>query len=475
MSLFGPPDVDKLKRDRNVKGLIKALGYHKDMSVAQNAAIALGELGDPQAVEALDAALIESTWEYHRENVINALIQINTPQHFKKDDIVNILIHIFQLGYRDSELIAAAKGLEISGDRRAVNPLINAIGSKSKDVKLAVVKALAVINDPETAEPFAKVLETEYWTVLVEEASNGLSKMGDKAVEYLLPLLSVDRFDTKKIAMETLIKIGSPAVPALIDTLKKNDLFLKISGCEALGKIGDRQAFDPLMTILKNTKVDRRLRNVAAKGLVQLGWELKTGEPDAWFWAAKRNWEKMIPLGMEAVEPLLANLLIETKDESQKALAALVQIGDQAVNPLITALADKEYNIRQISALALGDIGNPLAIEPLQIAFKKDGWDINDQYGQALKKLGAQLPKSEEMDPEEEEIAITTLNQLCAAYASSNKMEIKKLESQARKIGEDANRRGGITEMRRLYHELTKSSGLRNLEFLWGGIGQWLG
>jgi HEAT repeat protein len=51
MPLLGPPDVDKLKAKRGVKGLIKALSYRKRNSVREGAAKALGQLGDTRAVE----------------------------------------------------------------------------------------------------------------------------------------------------------------------------------------------------------------------------------------------------------------------------------------------------------------------------------------------------------------------------------------------------------------------------------------
>lgn len=47
MPLFGgPPGVEKLKVKRNVKALIKALGYKKDEHVRWAAARALAGIGD---------------------------------------------------------------------------------------------------------------------------------------------------------------------------------------------------------------------------------------------------------------------------------------------------------------------------------------------------------------------------------------------------------------------------------------------
>ena len=57
MPLFGPPNVEKLKAKRDVKGLIKALGYQKDGHVRNAAAGVLGQIGDTRAVELLIAAL----------------------------------------------------------------------------------------------------------------------------------------------------------------------------------------------------------------------------------------------------------------------------------------------------------------------------------------------------------------------------------------------------------------------------------
>lgn len=57
MDFFGPPNVEKMKRKRNIKGLIKALGYEKEIRIRRDAAEALGEIGDPRALEPLIAAL----------------------------------------------------------------------------------------------------------------------------------------------------------------------------------------------------------------------------------------------------------------------------------------------------------------------------------------------------------------------------------------------------------------------------------
>ena len=51
--IFGPPDVNKMKAKRDVKGLVNALSYDKDEAVRKDARLALLEIGDPRAVEPL--------------------------------------------------------------------------------------------------------------------------------------------------------------------------------------------------------------------------------------------------------------------------------------------------------------------------------------------------------------------------------------------------------------------------------------
>jgi HEAT repeat protein len=138
MPPFGPPDVEKLKRKRDVPGLIKALGYQKeddreaaaealvqigapavkplidilndnDRSVRWYAVRALGQIGDPAAVEPLIAASTDPLVSV-RSVAVGALVQIGAPA-------VKALIAALPSW-------AAAEALGRIGDTRAVEPLI---------------------------------------------------------------------------------------------------------------------------------------------------------------------------------------------------------------------------------------------------------------------------------------------------------------------------------------------------------------
>lgn len=57
MGIFGKPNIEKMKKKKDVKGLIKTLGYKQDSSVHKDAAEALRDVWDARAVEPLIQAL----------------------------------------------------------------------------------------------------------------------------------------------------------------------------------------------------------------------------------------------------------------------------------------------------------------------------------------------------------------------------------------------------------------------------------
>src|ERR1039458_7061558 len=75
-----------MKAKRDVKGLIKALDYHRGKTLTQKivdvrkaAASALGEIGDARAVEPLIAAFTRGNHDVIRKVAGEALAQIGTP------------------------------------------------------------------------------------------------------------------------------------------------------------------------------------------------------------------------------------------------------------------------------------------------------------------------------------------------------------------------------------------------------------
>jgi len=82
---FAPQDVARLKAEKNVQGLIKVLGHAEDAFVRLEAVKALGELGAPEALDALIGAFNDAD-----ENVCfeaqEALAKLSTGKQSDQSD-----------------------------------------------------------------------------------------------------------------------------------------------------------------------------------------------------------------------------------------------------------------------------------------------------------------------------------------------------------------------------------------------------
>ena len=70
---------------------------------------------------------------------------------------------------------------------------------------------------------------------------------------------------------------------------------------------------------------------------------------------------------------------------------------------------------------------------------------------------------------------VEVLIRLCKAYAADDRGAIARLEPEATRIGQELDRRGGISEMRRIYKLVPEMRGKRTLDMHWDGIGEWRG
>ena len=113
------PNVQELKTQGDIDGLIEALNYPDDHNIRLAAASALGKVGDSRAVDPLITAL---------------------------DDQQGV-----------NEVAALALG-EI-GDPRAVEPLTETLENESWEIRSSAAKALGKIGDERAVDPLTKLLE----------------------------------------------------------------------------------------------------------------------------------------------------------------------------------------------------------------------------------------------------------------------------------------------------------------------------
>jgi HEAT repeat protein len=369
VGLFGEPNVEKMKARKNVRGLIKALGYQKDYGVRRVAAEALGEIGDPRAVDPLTNALNDD--KVVRRAAIRALGEIGAPA-------VVPLTNALKDGKEVVRGAAAEVLVKIGAP--AVEPLIAALTDKHEDVRWTVAEALdkigwlpdegangvaywvakrewdqcVLIGAPRAVAPLTNALKDDVVGVR-EAAAKALGKIGDpRAVEPLILALKNDARVVREAAAFALGKIGAPAVEPLTNALKDNAKVVRLAAAFALVEIGG-PAVEPLTNALKDEKSE--VRKVAAEVLGKIGWLPDAGANGVAYWVAKKEWARCVMIGEPAVEPLTNALKDDDVGVREAAAKALGEIGAPAMEPLIAALTDKHEDVRWIAAEALDKIG----------------------------------------------------------------------------------------------------------------------
>jgi HEAT repeat protein len=267
----------------------KEIGNLKDPvpAVRQQAAEALGQNGNPRAVEPLIAVLADPEPDV-RTNAATALGQIKDPRALEP------LLALFKSEVKNNNYELAEKEAQ-------------AIGSLGAS---ALQPLLAALDDKD----------------LEGSAGAGLVKMGAPAVEPLIALFkSPDAFRRQRIA-DWLGEIKDPrAVDPLIAALNDSDADVRKGAALALGQINDPRAVAPLIALLnlpapKDPNLvgqDSNVRNAAACALG------KIDSPEAvnFLLAALREHNTVVIAGADSFfirrgEPGSEDALIDALDKS---------------------------------------------------------------------------------------------------------------------------------------------------------------
>ena len=197
-------------------------------------------------------------------------------------------------------------------------------------------------------------------------------------------------------AVQQLVEIGAPAVNALVIKLEcaHFDMARQLAA-EALGRIGDTRAVDPLVRALRapagpagywpGTKQAaatalgeiRDVRAIPALTESLDSYEVRTSAANA-----------LASFGERAVKPLVDALGDARLDVREGVGAALCRIGPQAVPALIAALSDngREHKHREVCEV-LASIGDKRAVEPLAAVLRDPTFRFRPVAAEALGKL----------------------------------------------------------------------------------------
>jgi HEAT repeat protein len=237
---------------------------------------------------------------------------------------------------------AAAICLGETRDRRAVEPLVQAMLSGKGDVHFALYArdALRKINDPHTADLLFDALNSKKTRWMAAYSLGDLQIT--RGVETLLALLKSDDREDRIAAADALGPMKDiHAIGALYAALKQDDEMLRRYAAKSLGEIGDARATGVLIAALDDPDNGVRCRAAESLGKIK--------DPSA-------------------VTPLAARFADADQDRDVRKAAAesLGEIADHAaVTALIEGLKSDNKFRQWYSAKDLASIQQPEAVQAL--------------------------------------------------------------------------------------------------------------
>jgi HEAT repeat protein len=131
---------------------------------------------------------------------------------------------------------------------------------------------------------------------LQHDAAQALREIGGEQATELLIQAMRDEKTKSLIVVQALGKIGDPrAIDPLIGALSDTDLELRKAAAKALGKIGDPVAIDPLKkTLLENSTLAEL---VISEALDEIGWVANTDEASVKYLLIKGKTNECLAIG----------------------------------------------------------------------------------------------------------------------------------------------------------------------------------
>ncbi|NCR90406.1 MAG: PBS lyase [Microcystis aeruginosa G11-01] len=407
-----------LMRRRLENALKDSPWYGRDTKYS--AAELLGEIGNPESIPALSAALddSENRIKGYAEDDIKAIKRERKP-------ILNFELDLYkEYLLRDSAVIALGKigtlealptiiralnypdwfrdnAARILGKMNrkqalALPSLISTLSDSEKSVRFWAVKALGEIGigNSETIQALITALND---VKTRNNAVEALSKINNSAVVLaLIETIKNSDGDFRNYAGIALTEISNPqAVSALIEeVVNHSDVYIKYFAVEALGNIGNPEAVSALIAILNYSMfyiryygVDIAARNKAVEALSKIGTP-------------------------QAVSGLIEALALKNpyQEVAGKAAEALLNIGtEEAYLGLMTTLNHSDETIREYAVKALGKVMDISSTAAMPILIEA----LNNPYQEVRSyatMIFANFPLVLGVNPESRQALIASLN-----------------------------------------------------------------
>jgi HEAT repeat protein len=234
-------------------------------------------------------------------------------------------------------------------------------------------------------------------TQIRAESARALGILGAvEATPSICKLLEDKEWEVRREAATALGRLNNPqCFEPLAKVLDDTDADVREAAALALSKTGDRRAVPPLVLALKDEVAG--VRRIAAAGLSRI-------DPDWVSLPETRSATEKLKVAIQDAEPavrfFVAQLLVNLGEMSAEALLGFSpedQLASPAIkrkrmgtNLFIALLEDRDRDIRQAAAQALGYLGGERARQALIRAGNDPDGDVAAATQIALQALGAE-------------------------------------------------------------------------------------
>jgi HEAT repeat protein len=347
------PALDALARINDAAVAPRLVPLLQDELVGDQAAEALGQIGDEDAVAPLCAALDRA--HSSASSIADALtaIQRRYAEMFGADTN-----HIEDL---------ARASISAAGAQRVIDAAARASGSTLRHI----VTVLGWLRGAAVERTLARLLGTPgVQTELLEAIVRFGAPMADRLIEQL----DGDDADTRRSAAVALGRIGDArAVDPLVAVLDDDDRELLVAAAGALARLGDRRAFEPLLPLLGHP--DLAVRQAAIGALNSIGHpdmadRMRTLLADADSWVRESAVRIAGYFGYPScADALLARCADPDEAVRAAALESVAFLEDERSAPLLIAALESDVpRARAAAAQALAHIDAPGAADALRRA-----------------------------------------------------------------------------------------------------------
>lgn len=201
-----------------------------------------------------------------------------------------------------------------------------------------------------------------------ENVRNGtkdtLVGIGPNVIPLVLPAAKV--VDTRPAAIDVLVRLGAPSVPAVIPLLKEDDQDTRMAAASALGKIKSMEATPALMAQTKDVKAVRMLAisslcDICDPRSSDLLISVLIGSQDGGEVRARTARALSVIGGAKASSALVSVLGDLDLKVRSSAISGLQRMGDPVVGAVSAKLSDPSKIVRESAARCMEQTNSPAA------------------------------------------------------------------------------------------------------------------